>query len=224
MAVEIVRGAVGLVRFAHCGNFERCEDAVPRYVDNGDVHRVVIEEGLEPGQTEERLAGCNGRAHAIADVTQRFRVVEVDLESKEAEIVKPAADPKVALGIEVEIEVEKDAGVWPGALAECPQLRTQRVDDPLVGVKLGPAEATREARKMPWRVLAENKDFGLERPEPALPHLRAEFDKIVEPHDVPAVHHLGAVIGHPIGAAMRSVVRQFRAHRPAEKVVDRHAQ
>ena len=80
-------------------------------------------------------------------MTQRFRVVEVDLESKEAEIVKLAADPKVALGIEVEIEVEKDAGVWPGALAECPQLRTQRVDDPLVGAKLGPAEATRRPGK-----------------------------------------------------------------------------
>ena len=80
MAVEIMRRAVGLMRLAHCGDLERGEDAVPGHVDDGDVHRIIVEEGLEAAQAKKRFAGCDRGLYAVADMAQGVRVIEIDLE------------------------------------------------------------------------------------------------------------------------------------------------
>ena len=57
MAVEIMRGDVDLEMFGGSRNLHRLPYPVPGRVDDGDVHRLLVEVGQELAQAQQRLAG-----------------------------------------------------------------------------------------------------------------------------------------------------------------------
>ena len=213
VAVEVVRRHVDLVRLGHVADLHALGEAVPGDVDDGHVHRVVLEEGAELPPREQRFATRDGGAQRIADLAQRQRVVTVDLEPHQAQVVEGARHRQVALGLEVEIQVEEDVHVRPRAFAQRRQLFAQRADDAARRVQVDPVLEPRHVQRR--RLAVEQEDVGLERAEPAFAHLAPEGDEIVRAGKGRDPHRLGAV--QAVGPAMRPVEPHPVARRPAEQ-------
>src|SRR5438132_5494287 len=114
-----------------------------------------------------------------------------------------------------------------GAAAERLQLYHRGIDDAVVDVELGKARRVAGAGAVHvGLVTVEADQVGLEPLEAPAPDLLAEcYDVVERAHRVdpgPFSYALG--MAGAIGAAMRPVELQSVAHRPAEHLVDWHAQ
>src|SRR5262249_43451137 len=98
------------------------EDTVPGHVDDADVHRIVLEVVLELAAAEEGFAACERRRDRAADQGKRTRIEAVDLDPHQPGSLDRAHEANVALGLEVEIEIEQALDVLAGAVAECCEL------------------------------------------------------------------------------------------------------
>ena len=180
MPVEVVGGDVDFVRLRHGGDLEPLPGAVPGDVDDRDVHRRALEVGTEPADAEQRLARRDGGAHTLADSGEGGRVVEIDLEPGEPEVVEGTGDLEVALGLEVEVEVETDSDVRPGPVAQRPELAPQGVDDAPIGVQLRPTGGAGKARHVQARAVCVEEEYvGLESAEAAVADFSGEPCEIV---------------------------------------------
>ena len=224
VAVEIVRRHVDLVGFGHGGDFQRLPDAVPRHVDDGHVHGIVLEIGLEAAHPEQRLAGGDRGLERVADAPQRGGIVNVELEPEEAEVVEGARHLQVALGLEVEIEVQQDADIRARAGAKRLQLGAQGIDDGAVGVQRRPPRRAAEARYVQARLTVEQEDVGLQGLEAELADFLTQRHQVLDALELRLAHDLGRIAGHAIRAAVRPVQRQAVPNGAAEQRVYRHVQ
>ena len=111
----------------------------------------------------------------------------------------------------------------PRAGAERAQQIAHRLQRLAVDVQLRPARRAAEAGAEVGQLLAvERQDVGLQRLEAAPLHLGAERGDVVV--GAQRRHADQLVVAHAVGAAMRPVDRDALAHRPAEQLVDRHAE
>jgi hypothetical protein len=102
--------------------------------------------------------------------------------------------PDVALGLEVEIEIEEELDVVAGAITEGAKLFVERLLDAERRVELGSAGRATEAGHVEFRnPTIEQKDVSLERREAALAHVLAELADVVEGADRREAHLLGVV-------------------------------
>ena len=94
---------------------------------------------------EQALAGGDRNHGALADVAQRRRDRECRSRPRRGRTAPWRAPLEEALGLVVEVEVDQDVDVRPGALAEGGELIADRVDNLAVGVELGEALAARRS-------------------------------------------------------------------------------
>jgi hypothetical protein len=71
------------------------------------------------------------------DVAQRLRIVAVDLDPEHVEIGERLEDLKIALGLGIEVEIEKQIDIASGPLAHRQQMRAQVAQDVLVDIDSG---------------------------------------------------------------------------------------
>ena len=218
--VEIVRRYVDLVRLGHVRDLHALRQSVPRHVDDSHVHRAVLEEGAELPPREQRFAARHRSPQRIAYLAQARRVVTVDLEPHQPQIVQGAGHLQIALGLEVEIEVEKDVDVLSGALAQGGQLLAQRADHAVRGVQVDPVAEAGHVQSR--RRIVEQEDVGLQPGEAAGADFAPQLHQPVRVRKGRDAHRLGAV--QAVGPAMGPVKAHALPRRPAEQRVNRHAQ
>ena len=118
VAVEVVRRAIDLVGLGHGRDLHRLEDAVPGQVDNADVHGIILEEIFELATAEKAFAAREGRSDRATDEGERARIEAVDLDPHQPVPLQRTDEADVALGLEVEIEIEEKLDVLAGAITE----------------------------------------------------------------------------------------------------------
>src|SRR5690606_20041324 len=118
--------------------------------------------------------------------------------------------------------VDHEVDVRTGALAKGGELVANGADHLALRIQLREVIAAREAGGVLAGAVVEQEDVGLERGEAPGDDLPAGGDHVVERAQRRDLHRLGP--GQAVGAAMRPVQADALAHRPAEQLVDRHAQ
>jgi hypothetical protein len=146
---------VDLVGVGHRGDLHRLPDPVPGDVDDRHVHRVALEERAVVAAAEEALARGHRDLAALADVPEPARRARVDLDPQDVERLDGPGDLQESLGLEVEVQVDQDVDIEPGALAERRELVAGRGEHVPVGVELGEALAAREPRVVQARVVPQ---------------------------------------------------------------------
>ena len=222
-SVEIVRGHVDLVRVRHAGDLDRFPHPVPRRVDDGHVHGVVLEVRAVVAPAEQALARGHGHGRAAPDISERLRVSRVDLDPEEIERLHGAGHGDEALRLVVEVEVHEDVHVRPRALPESGELIPDGAHHVAVGVQLGKALARAgKARRIGARVVPQQEHVGLERGVALGHHFLAELDHVVERADGRDLQLLG--VAHPVRPAMGPVEADALAHGAAQELVDGNPQ
>src|SRR5262249_33633426 len=158
------------------GNLHRLEDAVPGYVDDADVHGIILKEILELATAEKAFAARKRRSDRATDERERTRIEAVDLDPHESVPLERADEADIALGLEIEIEVDEELDVLAGALAQARKLLVELLLDPERRIELRAAGRTSKAGHVEFRVRAvKQEDVGLECREAALAHVLAEL-------------------------------------------------
>src|SRR5581483_8129334 len=139
VAIEVVRSAVDLVGLGHRRDLHRLEDAVPRHVDNADVHGVILEEIFELATAEKAFAAREGRSDRAPDEGERTRIEAVNLDPHQPVPLQRADEADVALGLEVEIEIDKELDVLACAITKGSKLFIERLLDAERRIELGSA-------------------------------------------------------------------------------------
>jgi hypothetical protein len=114
-----VRRTVDLVGLDHGRDLHRLEDAVPGQVDNADVHGIILEEIFELATAEKTFAAREGRFDRATDEGERARIEAVDLDLHQPVPLQRTDEADVALGLEVEIEIEEELDVLAGTASCC---------------------------------------------------------------------------------------------------------
>ena len=160
-------------------------------------------------------------AAVAADRRQRLRVVDVELDPQQRHVVERADEPQEALGAGVEVDVEHELDVGPGAVAQRLQVHQDVADERRVHVQAGRrrrAEAGHPAVR-PAALVAEQ--VGLERREALLAGIGAGPADAVEVGDRRCV--VVGMVDAP-ARAVRPVDRHRVAMAAAEEVVHRDAE
>ena len=127
--VVVVRRAVDLERLGEVGDLLRLVEAVPDHVDRRDVHPARFEIRAEATARVEVLARADRHGRDVADVGERGRIEEVDLEPEQIERLQRLRDPHAAFRLEVEVEVDDRARVAPSPLGKRLEQPHERVGD-----------------------------------------------------------------------------------------------
>ena len=113
VAIEVVRRAVDLIGLGHECDLHRLEDAVPGHVDNGDVHRIILEEISELATSEKAFAARDGRSDRATDKGERARIEAINLDPHQPMPIERTDQADVPLGLKIEIEIEEDSTSLP---------------------------------------------------------------------------------------------------------------
>ena len=105
------------------------QDAVPGQVDNTDVHGIILEEIFELATAEKAFAARERRSDRATDESERAWIEAVDLDPHQPVPLQRTDEADVALGLEVEIEIEEELDVLAGAITERPKLFVERILD-----------------------------------------------------------------------------------------------
>jgi hypothetical protein len=108
------------------------------------------------------------------------RRARVDLDPQDVEGRDGPGHLQEPLGLEVEVQVDQDVDVEPGALAERRELVAGGGEDVAVGIELGEALAAREPRVVQAGVVAQQHHVGLERRVAAAHDLPPEASHVVQ--------------------------------------------
>ena len=150
------------------------------------------------------------------DIAERFGIETVDLDPEHVEVGNGAQDLEIAFGLGVEVEVEQDVDIRPGALADGFKMCAQVAQYLAVDIdfrRKGRAE-TRPPASRPARIVSE--DIGLQRGELLFPDFASDRLHAVEIGDrrlVPV-----GMVDAP-GGAMRPVNANAIANFAAEQLV-----
>src|SRR5882757_2574496 len=155
------------------------------------------------------------------DIAERFRIEAVDLYPEHVEIGNGAQDIEITFGLGVEVEVEQDVDIRPGAIADGLEMRAQVAQYLALDVDLRRkrhAKAGPPARGLA-RVVSE--DVGLQRGKFLFPDIASDRLHAVEIGDrrlVPV-----GMIDAP-GGAMRPVDTNAVANFAAEQFIAGHTE
>ena len=221
--VEIVGGHVHLVGVRHVRDLHRLPYSVPRRVDDGHVHGVVLEERTVVATSEQALQRGHGHGGVATDVVKGLGVPRVDLHPGEIEGLHGAGHPEKALCLVVEVQVYHDAHVGAGPFPEGGQLLLHGPDHEALRIQLGKALAgAGEAGGVVARVVPEDQRIGLERRVALLGDLLPQLHDVVErPHG----RNLHLLVGpHAIRPAVRPVHADAVAHGAAQHLVHGNAE
>src|SRR5664279_535878 len=180
MAVEVMRRDVDLEGVGGAGDLHRLPYAVPGRVDDGDIHRLFAEIGQEFAQAQQGLAGRNRVRTLPPDIAECFRVEAVDLDPEHVEIGDDTQDLQIPLGLGIEIEIEQNIDIGPGAITDGLQMHAQVAQYLAVDVDLRlewRAEAGSPASRL---AVCVSEDVGLQGGKLLLAHLAPDRLDAVE--------------------------------------------
>src|SRR6185437_6248971 len=107
-----------------------------------------------------------------------------DLDPHQPVPLERTNEADVALGLEVEIEIEQELDVLVSAITEGRKLFVERTLDAERRIELGPARRAAEAGHVEVRApTVEHEYVGLQRREAALTHMLAQLADLVERAD-----------------------------------------
>src|SRR5713101_1689113 len=155
------------------------------------------------------------------DIAERFGIEAVDLDPEHVEVGNGAQDLEIAFGLGVEVEVEQDVDLRPGAVADGLQMAAQTAQHLAVDIDLrreGHAETGPPASRLAGIV---SEDIGLQRGELPFPNFASDRLHAVEIRDrrlVPV-----GMVDAP-GGAMRPVDANAIANFAAEQFVAGHTE
>src|SRR6266702_152458 len=156
-----------------------------------------------------------------ADVAERLRVETVDLDPEQVHILDRAQDLQIALGLGVEVEIEQQIDIGPGAVADRLEMHAEIAQHGAVDIDFG-LERRAEAGPPALRLaVGIDEDVGLHRGETFFAHLAADSLDAVEIGDrgLEPVRMINAP-----SRAMRPVHPYAVADLAAEQIVAGHAE
>jgi hypothetical protein len=153
---------IDLVGVRHCGHAQRLRHSVVLRIDDGDIDAMAVEIGLERAPAEDRLQRSDRGRGRLPDQAQRGGLVEIHLEPHQLERLELLGEPPEAFRLVVEIEVDDEAHLRPGAGAQRRELCDQRRDDLLRKIELRVALAARRSRGiLAAALMVEYQNIGL---------------------------------------------------------------
>src|SRR5215471_17782451 len=118
-----------------------------------------------------------------ADIGKRRRAVAVDLDPEHVEIGNRPQDLQIPLGLRIEVQIEQQIDIRPGAVANGFEMGAQIAQDILVDVEFGNKRDAKSGTPAAWRTSVIDKDVGLQSREASLANLRADCLDAVEAGD-----------------------------------------
>src|SRR5258708_34994944 len=97
------------------------------------------------------------------DIAEGFRIEAVDLDPEHVEVRNGAQDFQITFGLGVEVEVEQDIDIGPGAIADHLEMRAQIAQHLAVDVDLGLERHAETGPPTPRLTVIVSEDVGLQR-------------------------------------------------------------
>ena len=221
MRVVVVGGAVELVALGEQGDIAGAGEALPGNVDHHVVHGAGLEVGAVVADGVEVFAGGDGDAGLAADVGEGLGLVHVDFDPHHFERFKRLADLAGDERGAVEVEVERDLHIGPGAGLERGDVFGDVAQQGGDGVAVEVVDAAPTGSVDAGGVAGED-DVGFERVEALLADFCAEGSDVV--HRAERGRADQFVAAGARGAAVGPVDHLALAGGAAEEGVDGHAE
>ena len=219
--VVVVGRAVELVALGEQGDIAGAGEALPGDVDHHVVHGARFEVGAVVADGVEVFAGGDGDAGLASDVGERLGLVHVDLDPHHLELFERLADLAGDERRAVEVEVERDLHIGPGAGLERADVFGNVAQQRGDGVAVEVVDAAPAGSVDAGRVAGED-DVGLEGVEALLADFDAEGGDVVHRAQRRRADQL--VAAGAGGAAVGPVDHLALAGGAAEEGVDGHAE